>query len=926
MLCFCLAIAAFNVQAQERPNIVFIMVDDLGLGSLGCYGAGDNDDGDPHVSTPTIDDLAATGKRYTHAYAPASVCTPTRYGVLTGQYYYREIREYGTALGSDFNYLEDAVTLAERLRDDGYSTAGIGKWHLAGNLNDLDTESDVGGFDFWYEWKDWDTIENPATGNNFQKREDTDGNGDLIFPEDQKWQMQAQNIVVSEWFDDQKVIQDADPTKPFFLYFVPYAVHADLYPGDDYVNTSGADLIGDYINEVDGAVENIMDKLEEHGFDDNTLIIFTSDNGSPDQSGGTGANYKPYKATGGPDSFEVNAGLEGKKKRIYDAGFRVPFIVNWPGKVNVGVVERPMNLVDVYATIMEMRGLSMAAPDVEAGDSHSFYKEIRDQEGQTERQPMVLMSFEGIRAIVDKNSWKYIDGDTLRSPDGESGKLYNFTNNRANSEAHEQLYNLNDEPIEDWEDNDVIDNPANSSILNELRDKLADYGTDYSRGDGGGPVGGGDWEYTGEIISITSDESGSDLGLRMVDANTVDLTSTATITTNMEWTPTRVGTTDFYHLENEGTNRKLSVEGDDAGVVLGSRNSTVSNSITRAHWEPESATGGAYYLKSPREDGLYLQNDNGTLELVTSLGAATAWSMNVSGVTTYAVTVTDGAGSGNYPENASVSISATVPTGECFDFWSDPDDVLTPTEEGQESPSFDMPANAVSLTANFTTSCGSGGDTWPSSTTIEFTLESVDDPGMGLGMSGNNITLISLATITDNVKWTAEEHDVTYDYVESVSNGRRLAKNNGPVVASRSGNLTNDRVRWVEEITISGNYRLRNDRDANEYLASVGGSLAFVSSAGAATEWIVDTSGGARKANEVAEELVEAVKLSIYPNPFNSEVHISGIEADDLVRVYDLSGSILFKGKGIDKIDLSSVKSGMYLIKVGDEVHRIIKE
>ncbi|MFY0654937.1 MAG: sulfatase-like hydrolase/transferase [Cyclobacteriaceae bacterium] len=421
--CVSVFLTGLSVYAQNKPNIVIIYADDLGIGSVGAYGAPES-----LVQTPAIDGLATEGRKFMNAYTPSSLCSPSRYAILTGRYYWRDVREWGIIRGGDPNVVSPNNNLAARLKNEGYITACIGKWHLGYNSSGRVGGPELVGFDHSYDYQTGITDDNETRTAEF-----TDKN-------------------TSDWIDSQS------SDTPFFLYFVPIAVHTPIIPGVEYQGSSGAGAYGDFINELDGSVQNILDALDRNGFSENTLIIFTSDNGAA--AGSARSN--------GSGDLKVNGDYRGTKLTIFDAGFRVPFIVKWPSQVPAGTTsDKIINIVDVYASLMEMLNIEMGTPAEEAGDSHTFYKAWFDDANQPDRKNMILTSYEGINAIVD-DRWKYIDG-IVREP-----APYDFLNdNRQQQEAHEQLYNLTKDPNETTDLANT--NPDKmielTAILEEVRDR-----------------------------------------------------------------------------------------------------------------------------------------------------------------------------------------------------------------------------------------------------------------------------------------------------------------------------------------------------------------------------------------------------------------------------------------------------------------------
>lgn len=417
-LCCILLFISILSFGQTQPNIVIIFSDDLGYGSVGAFGAPNN-----LVQTPTIDSLAKEGKKFLNAFTPASLCSPSRYGLLTGQYFWRDVKDWGILQAGDtLSISRGKPNLASRLKDNGYNTACIGKWHLGNGPQGRGPE-DI-GFDYFHDYS-WGIDES----NQSKTAEFTDEK-------------------TSDWIGSQSV------DTPFFLYFAPIAVHSPFIPGIEYQGSSGAGVYGDYINELDGSVENILKALDQNGFTDNTIIIFTSDNGA-----GPGA----AKDNGAGD-LKVNGDYRGTKLSIFDGGFRVPLIIKWPAYIQSGTTSNiNVNIVDIYASIMEMLGVEMKAPTEEAADSYSFYRAWFSDENLPDRKNMILTNYEGIAAI-HTDGWKYIDG-TPREPEP-----YTFFNTfRQQQEGHEQLYHIASDP---YESNDLVN--VETAKTSELKSLLID--------------------------------------------------------------------------------------------------------------------------------------------------------------------------------------------------------------------------------------------------------------------------------------------------------------------------------------------------------------------------------------------------------------------------------------------------------------------
>lgn len=461
-----LLVFAGSVNAAERPNIVVILADDLGYGSVGCYGADKR-----LVQTPSIDQLAREGRRFTDASAPSSVCSPTRYALLTGRYCWRSRLNDGEVLGTFEPLLiePDRPTLASLLKKHGYRTGFIGKWHLGYGTDDrVDYTKELKpgplelGFDYQFAIPQNHNdstrvfVENHKVfGLRSGRLTPAERNLGLDAPqrEDAKTMEQLTDRAVA-WLEKQS------DDKPFFLYFAPVAVHELVTPSADAQGTSKAGPYGDFIHDLDRSVERIRTALDQLKVTDETLVIFTSDNGG----------VVAQKSKSGSQKTAIDAGLaingpwRGGKHDIWEGGFRVPFIVRWPGRVSAGTTCGEMiNLVDLFATLAAVVGEPLPEPNEAAPDSYNILPAITGEPHPKPIRPqMILHSASGIYAIR-QGPWKWIEGRPFRNV-GE--------NHRRHDQFRAQLFNLQVDP---GETADVSrQHPAVarrlSKLLNEQRD------------------------------------------------------------------------------------------------------------------------------------------------------------------------------------------------------------------------------------------------------------------------------------------------------------------------------------------------------------------------------------------------------------------------------------------------------------------------
>lgn len=406
--------------AEQPPNVVIVLADDLGYGSVGCYGA------NPElVKTPHIDRLATEGVRFTDASTPASVCTPTRYGLLTGRYCWRSRLKKGVVNVFDPLLVEpDRQNLARLMQSKGYETAIIGKWHLGYGIDkriDFTKELKPGplelGFDYQFavpqnngdltgvyvENHKVVGLRSSTLKNNMPKT----FYGSPYLGLDAPQRDEPRNMPV---LADKAVawIERVPKDKPFFLYFAATAIHEPVWPSPEVKGkTAGGDYT-DFIMDLDVTVRKLMDAVKKKGVDENTVFLFTSDNGGviPAPNSPRNPSIKEAQSKG----LKINGDLKGGKHGIHEGGFRVPFIVRWPGRIKAGsTCDQMVNLVDVYATVNDILGASKPDQDKGAEDSVSFLAQLKDPATSGARESMILHSANGQFAIR-QGKWKLVEG------------------------------------------------------------------------------------------------------------------------------------------------------------------------------------------------------------------------------------------------------------------------------------------------------------------------------------------------------------------------------------------------------------------------------------------------------------------------------------------------------------------------------------
>ncbi len=401
-----LALAGAQAQRPALPNIVYVLADDLGWGDLRCYNPASA------VPTPHADRLAREGLRFTDMHAPASVCTPTRYGILTGRYSWRTRLERGVLWGYSPNLIEPGrTTVASLLRSYGYSTAAIGKWHLGlGEAEKTDYARPLHpspvdhGFHYFFgipaslDMDPYLYVENDRAVE--LPSAHTEGRNQ---PRGVFWRPGAiapsfrlEEVLPTLTQKAVAYIRERAGRNPFFLYFALTAPHTPWLPNAPFRGRSRAGDYGDFVAQVDDSLGQILQALEDAGVAGNTLLIFSSDNG---------AHWTQEDQA----CFEhrANGAWRGMKADIWEAGHRVPFLARWPGRIRAGTVSDQLGcLTDLMATVAEIVGAKL--PRNAGEDSYSLLAAFVGH-GGARREAVVLHSGEGMFA-VRQGPWKLVLG------------------------------------------------------------------------------------------------------------------------------------------------------------------------------------------------------------------------------------------------------------------------------------------------------------------------------------------------------------------------------------------------------------------------------------------------------------------------------------------------------------------------------------
>ncbi|HKK62118.1 MAG TPA: arylsulfatase [Bacteroidales bacterium] len=502
-------ISANNKNDNISPNIVFIFADDMGYGDVSALNPF------ARTQTPAIDKLVSTGMTFTEAHASASVCTPSRYGLLTGRYAFRSQDAAGGINGFHKSVIEPGrATLATLLKKAGYTTACIGKWHLGVNwqtnkdtgepLQDEDTgysnvdySKKVSGgpndFGFDYSFIHTASLDIPPylfirnhkvtdpdmilTSEHYpRRREDTEYSWDKIHTKDKDiywgkgvwWRdgemSQSFRIedchteIVKEGVAYIEKQTNEKHGNPFFLYLPLTGPHTPWMPEEQFKGKSNAGLYGDFILNIDDAVKQINESLIRNGISDNTILIFSSDNGA----------YWPQEEIE-RYAHDSNQGSKGQKGDVWDGGHHIPLVVSWPAQIKQPS-EYPhlISLTDFYATFRDFTGQKQEKNSGE--DSFSFWKVLNDETDKPIRHSMVHHSASRFYSLRN-GDWKYINGLG-------SGGFSNPTRLTPEKNGPQsQLYNLNDDPLESQ--NLFFKHPDKVSELSSKLQEIVGKGTSH---------------------------------------------------------------------------------------------------------------------------------------------------------------------------------------------------------------------------------------------------------------------------------------------------------------------------------------------------------------------------------------------------------------------------------------------------------------
>lgn len=457
-------------EKQKQPNIIFILADDMGYGDVSYF------DNNSKLKTENLDRMAQEGVVFTDAHSSSSVSTPTRYGILTGRYNWRSTLKNNVLYGYDKALIPaDRETMASMLRKNGYTTAGIGKWHLGWDWDNIDAGKDkvdfskpvqngptTRGFDYFYgfcgslDMAPYVYIENDMP-TSLPDRE-TVNEGKYSW-----WRKGSTGVdfvheqVLPNLVDRacNYIREKAKADQPYFLYLPLPAPHTPILPTEEFRGKSGIGEYGDFVLMVDAMVGKVLQAVKESGEDGNTIVVFTTDNGCSPAAG-----IKEMEAQG----HRPNSIYRGHKADLFDGGHRIPCILRWLEGTKPHEVRQTVCLTDFYATFAAINGYKLM--DSEGEDSYNLLPAIvSETEIDPIREATVHHSIDG-QFTIRQGDWKLL----LSASSGGWSAPTPTDTLALDSLPPIQLYNMKDDPSETT--NVEAEHPE---IVSRLRALMAKY-------------------------------------------------------------------------------------------------------------------------------------------------------------------------------------------------------------------------------------------------------------------------------------------------------------------------------------------------------------------------------------------------------------------------------------------------------------------
>lgn len=457
-------------EKQKQPNIIFILADDMGYGDVSYF------DNNSKLKTENLDRMAQEGVVFTDAHSSSSVSTPTRYGILTGRYNWRSALKNNVLYGYDKALIPaDRETMASMLRKNGYTTAGIGKWHLGWDWDNIDAGKDkvdfskpvqngptTRGFDYFYgfcgslDMAPYVYIENDMPTSLPDRETVNEG----------KYSWWRKGPTGADFVHEEVlpnlvdracnyIKEKAKADQPYFLYLPLPAPHTPILPTEEFRDKSGIGEYGDFVLMVDAMVGKVLQAVKESGEDGNTIVVFTTDNGCSPAAG-----IKEMEAQG----HRPNSIYRGHKADLFDGGHRIPCILRWPEGTKPHEVRQTVCLTDFYATFAAINGYKLM--DSEGEDSYNLLPAIvSETEIDPIREATVHHSIDG-QFTIRQGDWKLL----LSASSGGWSAPTPTDTLALDSLPPIQLYNMKDDPSETT--NVEAEHPE---IVSRLRALMAKY-------------------------------------------------------------------------------------------------------------------------------------------------------------------------------------------------------------------------------------------------------------------------------------------------------------------------------------------------------------------------------------------------------------------------------------------------------------------
>jgi arylsulfatase A-like enzyme len=491
-----------SAERSTLPNVIIIYADDLGYGDLSCYNA------DSAYQTPRIDQMAAEGIRFTDAHSPSTICSPSRYGLYSGQQIFRSTGRGGGAFegpGGPSYLKPGTLTIGGMLKSKGYRTGVFGKWHVGLTWFDSDGKRLGGGFenslridyekstplidgpnargfdqsfvtpncpttDPLYVYIDNGMVPVPATKRHKRATLPNPG-GKWRWDNDEGWKAEGYKFVDADLLFYEKTRQfitehhEQRPEQPFFVVLSTQISHAPVLPAEAFRGLTDAGPRGDFVRELDVLVGRVLDLVDRLGIDDQTLIFFNSDNGPETVHVDWMRQDHNHDAAGG---------WRGMKRDGWEGGHRVPFLARWPGKIPAGQVSGQLtSTTDIFATVASVIGYTL--PEDAATDSFDMLPAMlgRQDEGKSIRPHLLTQSFRG-EFQIRKGKWKFLDHRGSGGNRYDRGILKKYALPETAPDAPGQLYNLESDPGETK--NLYFEEPEKREELQALLERLKSSG------------------------------------------------------------------------------------------------------------------------------------------------------------------------------------------------------------------------------------------------------------------------------------------------------------------------------------------------------------------------------------------------------------------------------------------------------------------